>query len=764
MSLILCTIYAQSQDYIIHDNSLLIPDVPTPFLQTNPYPLGTTTPCKLEVGKSFNSMSYRAIFYGGNIGVSQSTSTFGNYLGKWSFTGAWQKKTLSGLPVQYTFIPGINYLVNYHRWGDYAAHFGLRATSTTRNDSYPEGISYTEAPQKDAVITWAYETGATPNRLIFQTIEGVDTTVPKPEDVEHEWATILSNGNIGSGTSNPTAQFQIKPLSTPGTPLFDILNGSNSSIFSFFEGSLGGVFNSVGQHSISSPLGVTSGTYKPFSVNNQNGVELFSVRDDANTALNTNLWINTPNSTGNPLMISKTIGGVISNLLQIANNGNITIHSLANLVPYGQALTLAVDHDGVIIPGTGTYIPWLSSGNSPSSSSIIFGTNNASDINLVAGGVNYGIIKGNSSQYEGHIELKKPIAIGGYPSGIYSGTFYPDRFATTTHTSTLTLEGLSPYMHSNRLNQRILICKNNQEVTFDVGYDALSFFNNRHYIMRDRVDLFIDPSTLNPYLSIYENLGEAHFVGTSIFDNDTKFNSLLPLNGGMGGTSSIGSSSDYWQYIYGQVGNISLSDIRLKENIVQLKFGLVDVLKMKSYSYNFKSGNEIHYGFIAQDLKKIFGNTIIHGVETDSTYIGVIYEELIPVLTNAIQEQQRMIDSLRFKLEIIYSSNSIKTELNPSSQKENINKQPILFQNSPNPFKGITFIDYFIPYNAENAFIKLVDKTGRIIKVFAINNLNFGQLELNCDELANGTYYYSLLVDGKLIDTKKMLILEKGDY
>ena len=95
-------------------------------------------------------------------------------------------------------------------------------------------------------------------------------------------------------------------------------------------------------------------------------------------------------------------------------------------------------------------------------------------------------------------------------------------------------------------------------------------------------------------------------------------------------------------------------------------------------------------------------------------------------------------------------------------QKVVLNQLPILFQNHPNPSYGFTFIDYYLPDNSINAFLKVIDNNGKLIKAFSINQIGFGQIELDCSKLASGSYYYSLLVNGDIIDTKTMVIAEEN--
>jgi hypothetical protein len=52
--------------------------------------------------------------------------------------------------------------------------------------------------------------------------------------------------------------------------------------------------------------------------------------------------------------------------------------------------------------------------------------------------------------------------------------------------------------------------------------------------------------------------------------------------------------------------------------------------------------DKINFGFLAQDLEKIYPDMVFRG---DSGEMGIFYVELIPVLLNAIQEQQAEIES-----------------------------------------------------------------------------------------------------------------------
>lgn len=80
-------------------------------------------------------------------------------------------------------------------------------------------------------------------------------------------------------------------------------------------------------------------------------------------------------------------------------------------------------------------------------------------------------------------------------------------------------------------------------------------------------------------------------------------------------------------------------------------------------------------------------------------------------------------------------------------------------QNYPNPIagEGESVIVYELPEEATNATIQVTDLQGRIIKVF--NKLSKkGSVSLQTSDLKKGLYQYSLVIDGTVIETKKMLV------
>jgi hypothetical protein len=82
-----------------------------------------------------------------------------------------------------------------------------------------------------------------------------------------------------------------------------------------------------------------------------------------------------------------------------------------------------------------------------------------------------------------------------------------------------------------------------------------------------------------------------------------------------------------------------------------------------------------------------------------------------------------------------------------------------LNQNTPNPFNKTTRISYYVPGTTRNAVIRIADLSGRQIKSYTVGSGSEQSLTLQAGELLPGTYTYSLVIDGKIIDTKKLVLI-----
>ena len=84
----------------------------------------------------------------------------------------------------------------------------------------------------------------------------------------------------------------------------------------------------------------------------------------------------------------------------------------------------------------------------------------------------------------------------------------------------------------------------------------------------------------------------------------------------------------------------------------------------------------------------------------------------------------------------------------------------MLEQNAPNPVNNTTVIRYKLPSTVKAAQMTITDAKGTVIKSFNLNAKGSGQVTLSAGTLSTGTYFYSLITDGRKITTKEMQIIK----
>ena len=236
----------------------------------------------------------------------------------------------------------------------------------------------------------------------------------------------------------------------------------------------------------------------------------------------------------------------------------------------------------------------------------------------------------------------------------------------------------------------------------------------------------------------------------------------------------------------------SLSDVKLKENIMPLENALEIINQLNPVSYNFKTSEfpSLHlptdqrYGLVAQEVESILPTLVNEKVQPavydsigniiyDSVHIKTIhYESFVPFLIQSIKTLSAKNDSLQQMLNKFNDQFSVlESRINQCCEstsklgvpKGNVteieldNQQTIVLnQNVPNPFADHTSISYFIPENAGYAQIIFTDNVGKIIKTVDLAGSGEGTLSVFADNLRSGVYTYSLIIDGKVIESKQM--------
>ena len=214
------------------------------------------------------------------------------------------------------------------------------------------------------------------------------------------------------------------------------------------------------------------------------------------------------------------------------------------------------------------------------------------------------------------------------------------------------------------------------------------------------------------------------------------------------------------------------SDYRLKENIRQIESRSLDKLmnlnvvryKLKNYQVNMSdtvstkpSAYDLnspllktdHYGLIAQELKEIYPELIIEG---EDGFLSINYIELIPILIKTVQELNTKVDLL----ECNSASSPVKGPDNINAKEPEF--QPILYQNNPNPFTESTIIKCLIPQEVSDAVLYIYDINGHQINNITISERGETSIKLDGNTLYAGIFLYSLITDGIVVDTKRLIL------
>jgi len=272
-----------------------------------------------------------------------------------------------------------------------------------------------------------------------------------------------------------------------------------------------------------------------------------------------------------------------------------------------------------------------------------------------------------------------------------------------------------------------------------------------------------------PYYKIRMTVHASGRVGIGTTNPDT--NTLLDVKGAIGynGTMHI------------------TSDKRLKTDAAAFDYGLKEVLTLSPiyYKYNGKAGTnaeQTHVGIYAQDLKKTapklvgeFTHQETEIIEEDEegleftekksepeTYLKINDSAIKYMLINAVKEQQTIIEELQqevAELRDIVENGSPRTGSSRQSL-ELEGREASLKQNTPNPFSSRTLVEYYLPADTQKAEVKIYDSNGKLMYNESIRGTGEGNVQVDAGTIPAGTYNYSLVVDGKVIDTKQMVIIQ----
>ena len=170
---------------------------------------------------------------------------------------------------------------------------------------------------------------------------------------------------------------------------------------------------------------------------------------------------------------------------------------------------------------------------------------------------------------------------------------------------------------------------------------------------------------------------------------------------------------------------------------------------MYMYQGDEETFTHTHFGFVAEEFQDVLPNLIYH---VSDSQLGISVTELIPVLVTAIQNLKAELRETR-KAAGIGDENVTPVE---AIAMRGLTTE--LFQNMPNPFTENTVIPCSVAEGVANAMIYIYDLSGKQIDQYPVEGRGKTSVTISARSLDAGMYLYSLIADGNVIDTKRMIL------
>lgn len=231
------------------------------------------------------------------------------------------------------------------------------------------------------------------------------------------------------------------------------------------------------------------------------------------------------------------------------------------------------------------------------------------------------------------------------------------------------------------------------------------------------------------------------------------------------------------------MGNYIGSDAAFKTNVSTITNGLQTVMNLRGVKFNYLGeiqnpslfGGTVsqYYGFLAQETQTAIpgGGVVKTGEDGNAKYIS--YTSIIPFAVEAIKELKTELDSIKHVTDSLQKQitdcctksnngnhNGQNNRINPNQDFTNDNNTSYIKQNNPNPFSRETFIEYFIAEKNAASSIMIFDMSGKHLKTLKLDGTGKGSVIINGSGFQPGMYYYSLIINNKEVDTKKMILTE----
>ena len=159
-----------------------------------------------------------------------------------------------------------------------------------------------------------------------------------------------------------------------------------------------------------------------------------------------------------------------------------------------------------------------------------------------------------------------------------------------------------------------------------------------------------------------------------------------------------------------------------------------------------------HYSLSADELEAIFPDLVY---ENEDGTKSINYVEMVPILVQAIGELSAKVAELEGKDSTVKKVSAKTTAINDVDGSVEV---LALGQNKPNPFGTSTEIEVSVPESVQSAFVYVYDLQGKKVQQVNLTARGRQTVQLNAADLTDGMYLYSLIADGKVVETRRMIV------
>ena len=215
---------------------------------------------------------------------------------------------------------------------------------------------------------------------------------------------------------------------------------------------------------------------------------------------------------------------------------------------------------------------------------------------------------------------------------------------------------------------------------------------------------------------------------------------LRPINSALDG---IASANPFMYIVRTQVPGIGTGVVPDSATLTGTVAPTSDPVVSFGKSYYALDVNAVKQSFPALIIKDAQGNEYVN------------YTQLVPILVQAIKELKTELDDLK---EAVASSGTRKVNAATNIATNTLDEGwGSISQNTPNPFTGQSTVRVSVPDDASDAYVDILTLNGASLKRIPVSN-GLSEVSLSSFEFAPGTYLYTLVVNGKVSETRRMVV------